>query len=187
MLKISLQEALKQITWSAFVCLMSLLFYYHFWKQQKIADAPVGYAIVETAYSSGMMFIFYLFGKIYCSEWRNIDGYGYLVSIYERAILPAGAITFPFLLNVFDIKIFPVLSGPLQLVFCLVIFVFLNDWNFAVARRVRVIIEQHDWRFEGQRWLYLKYPPESRLDLLPQDIILNGIWIALLLRQILMH
>jgi len=184
MLRTTLTEAAKELAWTLSAVAVAVAFYSNAWKQQTL-EAPNGYVVVETAYSVGIMFIFYLFGKVYCNEWRSVAKARSIISIYERWVLPLGAISFPFLLNVFDVSVIPILIEKWELLFAILLLGILMDWNFSVRKRVLVALEQHDGRFEGQRFLYLKFPPQDRLDLLPQDILLNGAWIALLVRHVL--
>lgn len=170
-----------KIVWVVFATFAAAAIYYTAIRAG-FMEPPLG-PISDIPFSIGMMYIFYFIGKIYCRYWKDITGYSRILDVYAKLVLPVMSILFPAIVVSYRFKATTLdvnqIAGLLLAI--IVLLYLLADRRGAVER---IISGERRFGLGGgasdNRYFFLQYPPRKRLDLLPQDILINGVWLGLL-------
>jgi hypothetical protein len=120
--------------------------------------------------TAGLSFIYFL-GKLYSHQWHKLSGNSILRAVVERTLVPlVPAMFVPGLGRAMETRQWALLSVHALL------FVVLMDWPRAYATVVGTWFAEPRY---GDRFFYLQYPPQRRIDMLPFDIALMALLIFL--------
>lgn len=112
----------------------------------------------------------YSVGKLYCLEWRKLvkDGFAPVLSIYEGVVLPSATI----MILLGQAPVHEIWNMPGSALLLGVLFVLFGDW-FGLTRNVIASAYPGINELESRK-LFLHFPPTSRFDLLPLDVMFNA-------------
>lgn len=133
----------------------------------------------------GWIFLFfitaaiYFAGKLYCIEWGKIDGHNrkFWVHLYEKFLLPFALLFFLF--GKVPLEYITDRQGLLFSSF--ILFILLTDWTGHIKNRISNIYPGVS-ELEAKR-LFFHYPPLSRIDMLPFDLLFNGALVFMIYRR----
>lgn len=120
-----------------------------------------------------VVIIFITFGglKWYCNQWKKISGESWALLVYEKIYIPFIIVAIPFIYTYFgkvsvrNVSIFDVLLA-------MSLFFILADPYGFVGKYVeeRRFFNTYE---NSENILFLSFPPKSRIDILPIDILYN--------------
>ena len=120
--------------------------------------------------------LYYVAGKIYCANWSAVAPKSVLRILVERAVLPAVTVVL-LTRSAFT----PDTMGALELSLLVLLMLSLMDLRGGVRRAVEPHVTEVSPT--NRRLCYLKFPPKSRADIAPMDLLFFGLTFLLLLKR----
>lgn len=124
---------------------------------------------------------FYGLGKLYCLEWENIISgkkIGIGLFLYEKLLFPTALL---YLLKG-KAPLMSIVSQPYLLAPVALLFILLSDWAGIIKNTIRHWYPRVS-DLEKKK-LFLKFPPTSRIDMLPFDFWFNGAMMYFIYREV---
>ena len=135
---------------------------------------PIYSVLAETLLWFVFLVLFVAVWKYYCLEWKKLSSKSSIRILLDRLFYPAITVILIGSQSHFSS---PSLEG-LAITSGVILFFALIDIDSSIGRSVANIFS--DLNVMNRKMLYSRYPPKSRADILPMDLIVN-IWIIVMI------
>jgi len=162
------------IFWFVFVALTGFFWSLSLLDKSQFTDNYTGYDSLYLNAFIGDFYIvfFYLLAKLYTGHMRLISNKSIVSRSYERVIFPLMAIFFPSLFENYSIN--NAMNNGYYFISVIFLFALLFD---PLNNIHKYYIDTGIYKRNNESYLYLKFPPEKNIDLLPFFILIHGLYI----------